>query len=462
MAKERIYNSTVDYGLVNIDLLSLLFESSECRTEEDTLLHVEANNVANSLTKAQTRHYTKSIAHILRSRYSIGAQGPGKDVVVCISSGQILLPPLFYGVIAAGGIFSSASSTFTKKELARQIKHGNAVLLVSSPDCEGVAREAAKAAGLSSDRILILDSNDGERRLSNHANNNLLRDEQNLLDWEIITDFDTLKNRPICLLYSSGTTGEPKGVHMSHLNLVSSALILGYAHRDWKSRQLAKDPSFSFQYRSLAHLPTAHIAGILGYFVHSSMYGPGTIYWMSRFNFDQFLEYNKRHRITGFFTVPPIYMLLAHSPKVTDQFETLHHAMTGAAPIAPETVARAEKKLGCTISQTWGLSETTASVTAQPWDDPDHTGSISAIIPNVKMRIVDDAERDVEEGQEGEFLVQGPTVTVGYWNNPEATASAFTKCGRWFKTGDVGLRRNGKFYIMDRKKVPHPSPNSIT
>ena len=88
-----------------------------------------------------------------------------------------------------------------------------------------------------------------------------------------------------------------------------------------------------------------------------------------------------------------------------------------------------------------------------PWDQKDETGSVSPLLPNVRMRIVDDEENDVEEGQEGEFIMQGPMVTSGYWDNEQATEEAFTRDGKWFKTGDVGVCRNGKFYVVDRKKV---------
>lgn len=190
-------------------------ESSECPTEEETLLHVEAANITNFLTKAQTRHYVKSIAHVLRSRFNIGGLGAGKDVVICISSGQILLPSLFYATIAAGGVYSSASNTVTDQELTRQINHGKATLLVASPDCEELARMAARASNLSPDRILILDSYNGKRSLLDHAQHDLLdpsgKDDRILLDWEVVTDANTLRDRPICLIYSSGTTGQPKG-----------------------------------------------------------------------------------------------------------------------------------------------------------------------------------------------------------------------------------------------------------
>jgi 4-coumarate--CoA ligase len=235
--------------------------------------------------------------------------------------------------------------------------------------------------------------------------------------------------------------------------------------REYFARSLALDPSFTFEYRTLAHLPAAHIAGCQGYFVNPSIAG-GPVYWMPKFDFPKFLDYNKKYQITTFFSVPPIYLLCAKSPLVTDQFKSMRHAITGAAPMGAELQALAESKLGCQISQTWGLSETTGSVTAMPWDQKDDTGSVSPLLPNARMRIVDDDENDVEEGQEGEFIMQGPMVTTGYWDNEVATRDAFTKEGGWFKTGDVGVCRDGKFYVVDRKKVinqpqtPHHTTSS--
>ena len=276
------------------------------------------------------------------------------------------------------------------------------------------------------------------------------------LDWQVITDEKELADSVICLLYSSGTTGVPKGVNLSHTNLVSEALIPQYMMREYMNRQKRKDSSFDFQYRTLAHLPAAHIAGCQGYFVNPAVAG-GPVFWMPKFDFPKFLEYNKEHKITTFFTVPPIYLLVAKSPAVTDQFKTLVHAITGAAPMGKELMAQAEAKLGCSISQTWGLSETTGSVTAMPWDEHDDTGCVSPLLPNVRMKIVDDDENDVAEGEEGEFIMKGPMVTNGYWDNENSTRDTFTKDG-WFKTGDVGLVRDHKFYIVDRKKVHHQLP----
>jgi 4-coumarate--CoA ligase len=143
-----------------------------------------------------------------------------------------------------------------------------------------------------------------------------------------------------------------------------------------------------FEYRTLAHLPASHIAGVQGYFINPFYMG-GPTYWMPKFDFAKFLEYNKKFRITFSFTVPPIYLLIAKMPVVTDQFEHLEVAISGAAPLGKELQHAASRKLGggrTFIAQTWGLSETTGSVTAMPWGEKDDTGSVSKLLPNMSVR----------------------------------------------------------------------------
>jgi 4-coumarate--CoA ligase len=198
-----------------------LLDSLEPWAQESTILHAEAALPSNCITKSEARIYTKRLAWIFRHAFSIGIRGPGKDVVVCISSGQILLSNIFYGVIAVGGVFSAASTASTSLELARQVKQGRSNLIVCSEDCKEVAVSAAIECHLGRERVLVLESMGGKRVLRDvvRIGTNFLQgrgDEwirkKELLEWEPITDRKVLQERVVCLLYSSGTTGMPKGL----------------------------------------------------------------------------------------------------------------------------------------------------------------------------------------------------------------------------------------------------------
>jgi 4-coumarate--CoA ligase len=179
------------------------------------------------------------------------------------------------------------------------------------------------------------------------------------------------------------------GVELSHSNIVAECFIPTHMSREQLADREAKGEP-PFQYRTLAHLPAAHIAGVQGYFINPFYMG-GPVYWMAKFDFPLFLKYNKEFKITFFFTVPPIYLLIAKMPIVTDQFDSLEVAISGAAPLGKELQHAASAKLGkgkAFISQTWGLSETTGSVTAMPWGEKDDTGSVSKLLPNTSVRLV--------------------------------------------------------------------------
>lgn len=176
------------------------------------MIHCEAAEPSIAITKAQARDSTKSIAYSLRHKFGIGANGPGKDVVVCISSGNALLPIAFYGIVAAGGVYSAASSSFTAAELARQIKQGSCNLLFCSEDVQDVAKQAAKACEIPLERVLVIRSGIARSVTPIEGTENHL-DSEGKLDWQRITDRVELENSLVCLLYSSGTTGIPKGFH---------------------------------------------------------------------------------------------------------------------------------------------------------------------------------------------------------------------------------------------------------
>jgi 4-coumarate--CoA ligase len=179
---------------------------------------------------------------------------------------------------------------------------------------------------------------------------------------------------------------------LSHYNFVAQLVIIAAPSREFMAKEIAAGTMEPLPpARSLAHLPAAHIAGTFGYLI-GPIFGGSTVFWMRKYNWPDFLRLAGERRITTIYTVPSIYLRMAKDPAVKDQFKYLYSATAGAAPIDAPLQAAAGKKTGSGhVSQAWGLSETTGAVTAPVRGmDPDHTGSISPLLPNVEMRFVDE------------------------------------------------------------------------
>ncbi|RFU77998.1 4-coumarate- ligase 2a [Trichoderma arundinaceum] len=427
-----------------VEQLTFIFsEFEESHAKEDTPLFAEAKYPSKVITKARARDLTRQFAYFLRHQYGVGKDGPEKDVVVTISTGQSALACVFYAVLAADGIYSAASPSSTVSELTRQINDGPGKIVVCSEDVQNTALSAAHNAGLPARNVLVLKSYP-EIQLKS-ADGTVECNFGGSLDWRRITDPRELEYSKACIVYSSGTTGLPKGVLISHQNMVSECYLPGILGREAWDRM-----GISFPRSSLGHLPAAHIAGLQGCLVNS-VYEGAVIYWMPGFNFDDFVRYFAELKLTYFFSVPPIYMAIAKHPAVKDQFKSVEFATAAAAPMSYELQESASRKLKGIIYQVWGLSETTGAVTYTPPDRTDTMGSLSPLLPNVSLRLVDDNGNDVEVGQPGEALVKGPMVTKGYHNNPEANKSSFTDDG-WFRTGDILKMEGDLLYMVDRKK----------
>lgn len=350
-----------DIDIPDLDILTLLFESEWCAANEETVIHAEAANPSNSITKSQARETVKRIAHVLRRKFDIGkGNGAGKDVVLSVASGSPFIPVLFYSIVAAAGVYSGASGAFTVSELARQMQDANAKLLLCSPEYEELTVAAAKKSNIPLPRILIIDAKTpGDWKLlpitGDRTRNVLDLQHGPQLEWKRITTQHELEQTTTCLMYSSGTTGLPKGVLISHRNLVACNVCGMHITKSFLAQREREGRPFEF--RTIAHLPMAHIGGI-SWSSLNPFYLGGTAYWVDKYDFDAFIEYHRRYKLTTQWTVPPIWLAIAKSAAVTDHFDTLQIACTGAAPMGPELTKEATRKLGTgkipIIAQLWG------------------------------------------------------------------------------------------------------------
>ncbi|KAI0478218.1 acetyl-CoA synthetase-like protein [Xylaria cf. heliscus] len=445
---EIIYGSGKPVDVPNVDVMTLLFESEVSRVPVDTIIHADAAEPSNNLTKGRLLQLSKRAANVFRGQYGIGANGPDKDVIFNISTGHFMIPVMFYAAIIAGGIFSSTSPAATPDEFAYQLRQTDAKVIVCTEDVKATALAAAEKVGIAPRNVLVYGGT-RDLELREAASGARVPISNVELDWRRITDPVELDNSVICLLFSSGTTGLPKAMRLSHRNSVAaSVLVLEPA------KKYNEETKPGYKHINLAHLPAAHIAGVQSYLVNNCYLG-GTCYWMQRFDFPKFCEYAKKYKVTNMFTVPPIYLLIAKSPLVKDHFDSWDDAVSGAAPMGQDLQVEVGRKLGrgtTLVRQTWGLSETTGSITILPaaLTRVAPPGSVGSLIANCHARIVDDNEKDVEPGQAGEIWVRGPVVTKGYWKNEKANKDSFRD--GWFCTGDIALFRDGFFFIVDRKK----------
>lgn len=235
----------------------------------------------------------RRIAHVLRNTYGIGSSGSGQDVVLSTSSGNPFIPVLLYSIIAAGGSYSGASTAFIVGELVRQIHDAKPKLLLCSLEFEANTVEAARQCGIPLDRVLIVDAvRPRNWQLISVGDRQAVFDQDGpMLEWERITARRDLERTTACLLYSSGTTGLPKGVEISHWNLIAACVCWMPLAQKYIDQRTQEGKPFHFS--TIAHLPMAHIGGI----TWSSLipfYAGGTAYWVKKYEFHSFIEYHQK------------------------------------------------------------------------------------------------------------------------------------------------------------------------
>ncbi|KAK4217159.1 putative 4-coumarate--CoA ligase [Rhypophila decipiens] len=425
----------------------------------------------------ETNYLTMGDYRLLSKRVALGllklGLQPGERVLV-FSGNSIFYPSVFLGVLAAGGIFTGANPGFVARELAYQLRDSDARFLFVAEAALPTALEAAKEVGLSHDNIFILGGKVGPAsELTNTSNPQPASQGRvsGIRHWtELIagnlsqaqkwswTEPADPENTTCCLNYSSGTTGVPKGVEISHYAYVSNGTGVEFTDNldpEVETKRLRR--------RALAFLPMYHAYGQT-YFVANFPRILTPVYVMPSFDYIKMLEYIQKYRITTLSCVPPIVVLLTKHPLTKNyDLSSIEQIGSGAAPLSIEVTEECQKLLPGNVSlkQGWGMTEVTC--TAMSWD-PKYKGTsagVGEMMPNCAAKIMSlDGKTEILEAQErGELWITGPTLLRSYWNKPQATAETMhidPDGTRWLKTGDIAFvdeyKPGGIFHVVDRIK----------
>ncbi|MFI7501429.1 4-coumarate--CoA ligase family protein [Streptomyces sp. NPDC049687] len=356
------------------------------------------------------------------------------DVLALHSPNTVAFPIAFYAATRAGASVTTVHPLATAEEFAKQLGDSGARWIVTvSPFLETARRAAELAGGVK--EIFVCDSAPGHRSLIDMLASAAPEPH---LDIDPVADVAALP-------YSSGTTGVPKGVMLTHRQIATNLAQLEPA--------ISAGPGD----RILAVLPFFHIYGLTA-LMNAPLRQGATVVVLPRFELETFLAAVQTHRITGLYVAPPIVLALAKHPAVAQyDLSSLKYVISAAAPLDADLAAACADRLGLPpLGQAYGMTELSPGTHVVPLDAMRDApaGTVGKLIAGTEMRIVslDDPGKDLGVGEDGEILIRGPQVMKGYLGHPDATAAMIDTDG-WLHTGDIGrVDANGWLFVIDRVK----------
>ncbi len=369
---------------------------------------------------------------------AVAAQGLGVNGVAAILCPNVpAFAAVFHGLLRAGATVTTINSLYTADEIAIQLTDAGAGWLFTVSALLPAAQEAAQRTGIPASRLVVLDGAEGHPSLGDLLAMGAPAPR---------VSFDPATHVAV-LPYSSGTTGRPKGVMLSHRNLIANVEqargLLGVGPED----------------RLLALLPFFHIYG-LTVLLNLALRQRARLVTMPRFDLAEFLRIIQEHRCSYLFIAPPVAVALSKHPLVAEyDLGSVHTTLSGAAPLDGELGTRLAERLGCRVLQGYGMTEMSPVSHLIPRDSRDvPVSSVGHTVPNMQCRLVDPATgEDIPVPAEGtsapgHLLCRGPNVMLGYLNRPQETADTLDADG-FLRTGDIAtVRADGVVTIVDRLK----------
>ncbi|KAI0657466.1 acetyl-CoA synthetase-like protein [Cubamyces menziesii] len=404
------------------------------------------------VTGDELRARVWGLANAMHIRWNLG----DNDVVCAFGPNHIDYPVVIWAIHRLGGVLTGANPTYTEDELVYQIRTARATVLFVHPDSLAVGLAAARTAGIPDDRVVLFHRTPDVPAGAGHLTiDELVREglgrprawvEPRLKPGEG-------KTKLALLFFSSGTTGRPKAVMIPHYAVIANVIQM----KQYADRHDAGKPNSQKKYapgdRMLGVLPFYHIYGIV-VSLHFFVFTGGTLVIVPRFNFENALKSIVRYKIAHLALVPPMVVLLCKHP-LTKNYDLSCVKMTtsGAAPLSAELTQQVARVLpNSGIGQGYGMTETCTTFSfPQLFMRVGTPGSAGVLIPGTGLRILKADGTWGTYGEKGQLVVTGPSMAIGYLDNPQATAETF-KDG-WVYTGDEGYVNEAKeLFIIDRIK----------
>ena len=372
----------------------------------------------NEMTYAELDDRSARLAALLRDK---GLQR-GDRVGVMLPN-VLEFPIAYYGVLRAGGVVVPMNVLLKRREIAFYLEDSGARLLLA---WHGFAEEAANGAGDAGVEMIEVEPTSFAGLIAGHE--------------PLAEIAETDEDDTAVILYTSGTTGKPKGAELTHFNLSRNSDIASRTTCEIKQGDVV-----------LGALPLFHSFGQT-VSMNASLRVGATLTLLPKFEPADALEIMQREGVTHFYGVPTMYGALLHHPGREDfDVGSLRICITGGASMPVEVLRGFEQAFDCELLEGYGLSETSPVASTNHPGRPRKPGSIGTPLEEVEMKVVDEDDNEVAQGEIGEIVIRGHNVMKGYWQRPDATAEAMR--GGWFHSGDMArIDEDGYFFIVDRKK----------
>jgi steroid-24-oyl-CoA synthetase len=375
------------------------------------------------------------------------------DRVAILSANNVEWVIMFWATASIGAVIVPLNAWWKTDELEFGLRDSGTKLLFCDAKRWHVIRDRVDALpDLEHVFVMDLDDPDGTDRPAVE----LLGD-----DPRVLPDVDVAEDDLLAIMYTSGTTGRPKGATLTHrqaLANLQNIFCLGIANAT-RGGEAAPELSSDVQSATLLVVPLFHVTGCLSTMMLCYASGAKLVLMPpGRFDPDDAMATIEREKVTGFGGVPTIMWRIVEAPNFEDfDLSTVVRVSYGGAPAAPELVQRIHErfpKVRKTLATAYGLTESASVATSNTGDDyRTHPDSVGRPAPTVEIEVVNDAGKVVPTGEPGEIWLRGPTMMRrGYWNRPDATSEAITTDG-WFRSGDIGrFGDDGFLYLVDRAK----------